>query len=299
MRQGLRQYMELAAGLAEEAGKRVVGTATELLDRAGVDVVAAERTVATLAQEVVTASRGGIDLAVGLARTEAEKAVERVSRLGDQVVKVGVVLEYLEGKLRSLEEGGEPSAAPPSSSTSERGPVGGVGRAGGLFADDWAPEQEREREAGGAEREPEPLHAQGAPVTPAAETTETAEAVGTAGTPETPETLERTAPAKRTVAKRTAAEKTTTARAIAKATATKKATAAGRPVTAKKTAAKKSPAKKAAAKKAIETVHQATVEKAEAKESPAKKTTAKKTAARKTAAKKAAPKRPETGETDV
>ncbi|MDH6144192.1 MULTISPECIES: hypothetical protein [Kitasatospora] len=290
MRQGLRQYVELAAGLAEEAGKRVVGTAAELLDRAGVDVVAAERTVATLAHEVVTASRGGIDLAIGVARTEAEKAVERVSRLGDQVVKVGVVLEYLEGKLRGLEDGDEPPAA----SSSAWGTAGGAGRADGLFADDWAPEQERE--AGGVERDPESLHAQGAPVTPAAEAAE-------AGTAKAAKTPERTAPAKKTAAKKAAAEQTP----AKKATTAKKATATAQRATAKKTAAKKTTAtankaaaKKTAAKKTAAKQTTATARKTAAvKTTAAEKTTAKKAPTRKSAPRKAAPKRPETGETDV
>ncbi|TQF02894.1 hypothetical protein E6W39_12310 [Kitasatospora acidiphila] len=298
MRQGLRQYVELAAGLAEEAGKRVVGTAAELLDRAGVDVVAAERTVTTLAHEVVTVSRGGIDLAIGVARTEAEKAVERVGRLGDQVVKVGVVLEYLEGKLRGLEDGGEPPAA----SSPAWGTAGGAGRADGLFADDWAPEQERE--AGGVERDPEPLHAQGAPVTPVTPVAEAAEA----GAAEATETPERTAPAKKAAAKQAAAEKTvakkattakkataTAQKATAKKTAAKKTTA-----TAKKTAAKKTAAKKTAAKKTATEQTTATAKKtAAAKSTAAEKTAAKKAPTRKSAPRKAAPKRPEAGETDV
>lgn len=142
MRQTLREYVELAAGLAEETGKRVVGTAGELLG-------AAERTVAgqlppsvkslqALVGEIATAGRGGVDLAVGLARAEAEKTVERVGKLGDQVVKVGVVLAYLEGKLRELDGSGG-GAEPAAAAARREHPAP---RAEGLFAADWQPEEE-------------------------------------------------------------------------------------------------------------------------------------------------------------
>ncbi|GAA0666272.1 hypothetical protein GCM10010193_17310 [Kitasatospora atroaurantiaca] len=129
LRDAVRGVAVVAAELAEETGKRVVGAATGLLERSGVDVAAIERTVGqqfppsakslqTLAEEAVTAGRAGLDLAVGVMRSEVEAVFERV---GDQVVKVGVVLGYLESKLREVEE---PAARPEP-------------RADGLFDAGW------------------------------------------------------------------------------------------------------------------------------------------------------------------
>ncbi|MFJ5123108.1 hypothetical protein [Kitasatospora sp. NPDC088548] len=113
----VRGAVEVAAGLVEEVGKRVVGTAAELLERTGIDVTEVERRfggqfppsakqLQTLAEEAVTAGRAGVDLAVGVARGEVEKAFERV---GDQVTKVGVVLAYLESRLREVQGGDGPA----------------------------------------------------------------------------------------------------------------------------------------------------------------------------------------------
>ncbi|WP_329579456.1 hypothetical protein OG500_11645 [Kitasatospora sp. NBC_01250] len=271
MRQMLRGYVELAAGLAEAAGKRVVGTAVELLERAGVDVEGAERAVTTqlppavqkletLAQEVVTVGRGGLDLAVGLARAEAEKAVERVGKLGDQVVKAGVVLAYLEGKLRDLAGDGQGSGAGGGTAPTEQaqqesaGSTSGAprpGRAESLFAADWQPEADLEPEPG-LDAEPDWDDAQ----------------TGAAGWYIPPEpAAEPTAPRKRTVPK--AAVKTPAAK-----------TPAVKKTAAKKTAAKPTVAKKSAAKKTV------------AEKTAAKQTATKKTAAKKTATKKATPRKP-------
>ncbi|WP_344339760.1 hypothetical protein, partial [Kitasatospora putterlickiae] len=145
----VRGAVAAAAVLVEEVGKRVVGTAADLLEKGGIDVSEVERrlggpfppsakSLQTLAEEAVTAGRAGVDLAVGVARGEVEKVFERV---GDQVTKVGVVLAYLENKLREVEEddaSGRDGAAPAAPAP----------RAGGLFEDGW----ERET-AGSAEAE--------------------------------------------------------------------------------------------------------------------------------------------------
>ncbi|MEY9947092.1 hypothetical protein [Kitasatospora sp. GAS1066B] len=231
---GYRGYVELAAGLAEAAGKRVLGTAAELLERAGVDLETVERTVTTqvppavqrletLVQEAVTVGRGGVDLAVGLARAEAEKAVERVGKLGDQVVKVGVVLAYLEGKLRGLEgeeAAGDGAAREQRETSTESTPR--AGRAEGLFAADWEPEQEwsaTQEDAGWA----------------------------TAAEPDVPPVVKRTPTPRKAAAKKSSAEQSPAKTSAAtKKTATAKEPAAANKTTAKKTTAKKAaPAKKA------------------------------------------------------
>ncbi|MFI6447745.1 hypothetical protein [Kitasatospora sp. NPDC050543] len=143
LRRTVQGCVELASELADEVGKRVVGTAAELLERSGVDLSEVERrlggqfppsvkSIQTLAGEAVTAGRAGVDVAVGVARSEVEKAFERV---GDQVTKVGVVLAYLESKLREVEE----EAVPPA------GRSAAGARADGLFGDGW------EHGEGGAE----------------------------------------------------------------------------------------------------------------------------------------------------
>lgn len=126
----VRGAVAAAAVLVEEVGKRVVGTAAGLLEKGGIDVTEVERrfggqfppsaqSLQTLAEEAVTAGRAGVDTAVGVARGEVEKVFEKV---GDQVTKVGVVLAYLESKLREVEvevevedeeEGARPEQAGP------------------------------------------------------------------------------------------------------------------------------------------------------------------------------------------
>ncbi|MFD0569599.1 hypothetical protein ACFQ0T_10465 [Kitasatospora gansuensis] len=103
LRDAVRGVVVVAAEVAEEAGKRVAG----LLERSGVHVAGLEqfppsvKTLQTLAEEAVTAGRAGIDLAVGVTRGEVDKLFEKV---GDQVTKVGVVLSFLESRLREVEE---------------------------------------------------------------------------------------------------------------------------------------------------------------------------------------------------
>ncbi|MDH6579343.1 hypothetical protein [Kitasatospora sp. MAP5-34] len=162
LRDAVRGVTVLAVELAEETGKRVVGTAAGLLERSGVDVAAIERTVAEqfppsvrslqmLAGEAVTVGRAGLDLAVGTARAEAEKIFELV---GDQVVKVGVVLGYLESRLREVEEEHPAPAAKPEA------------RAGDLFGVGWEAEAESEIAAEEAEEAapPEPVAEEPVPV---------------------------------------------------------------------------------------------------------------------------------------
>ncbi|MFJ4596518.1 MULTISPECIES: histone H1-like repetitive region-containing protein [unclassified Kitasatospora] len=251
----VRGVVEVAAGLAEEVGKRVVGTAAVILERTGVDVTEVERrlggqfppsakTLQTLAEEAVTAGRAGVDLAVGVARGEVEKAFEKV---GDQVMKVGVVLAYLESKLREVEEEAEPAVR--SAGFDEAAEPAPAPRADDLFGRGW----ERADEQPAAPAAGEPVVAERVEVDEPVE-------VDPPVPPVRP-SLPGKAAAKRTPAKKpTAAEP-----APAEQTSAEKAPAAGR------AGVKKSPAKKAAAKKPA-----------------AKKTTARKTTVRKTAVKKTA-----------
>ncbi|MFI2695560.1 hypothetical protein ACH5AR_32550 [Kitasatospora sp. NPDC018619] len=144
----VRGVVEAAAGVVGEVGRLVAGTAASVLEKAGVDVTEVERrlgdrfppsveTLQTLAGEAVTAGRAGVDLAVGVARSEAEKVFEKV---GDQVTKVGVVLAYLEAKLREVEEEAPSAASGPGAREAEE-PVPAP-RAGDLFGRGWEFEDE-------------------------------------------------------------------------------------------------------------------------------------------------------------
>ncbi|MEV6978406.1 hypothetical protein [Kitasatospora sp. NPDC093806] len=246
----VRGAVEAAAVLVEEVGKRVVGTAAGLLEKGGIDVAEVERrlggqfppsaqSLQTLAGEAVTAGRAGVDLAVGVARGEVEKVFEKV---GDQVTKVGVVLAYLESKLREVEE----EAAPASASAPAPAP-----RAGGLFEDGW------ERETGQGEagrREPAERGAK-APaeaeriavdepveVDPPVPPNGTAVAAAAAASLEKAPAKKAPAPAKKTAAapaKKAAAKKTAVKKTAVKKTATAKTAEAGQEPPAKRAAAVK------------------------------------------------------------
>ncbi|GAA4869365.1 hypothetical protein [Kitasatospora terrestris] len=271
LRDAVRGVVVVAAELAEEAGRRALGAAEGLLARGGVDVAELERRLGgpfptspeelrTLAGEAVTAGRAGIDLVTGVARSEVERVFEKV---GDQVVKVGVVLSFLESKLREVEEE-EPAPAKPES------------RAGGLFQAGWeaeAPAYESEPGNGWdaeewAEPEPEDVPS-AAPVAPERAAPRKAAAKGS--TPATGGAAEK-ATAKKSTAKKTASAGTAK-KAAAKKTASASAGAA------KKTTAKKTTAKKTASASA------GTAKKAAARKVAVKKTAAAGTA-RKTSAKK-------------
>ncbi|WP_405006779.1 hypothetical protein OHV13_24185 [Kitasatospora purpeofusca] len=260
----VRGAVAAAAVLVEEVGKRVVGTAAGLLEKGGIDVTEVERrfggqfppsaqSLQTLAEEAVTAGRAGVDLAVGVARGEVEKVFEKV---GDQVTKVGVVLAYLESKLREVED--EDEGAPPEQPGPPPAP-----RAGGLFEDGW--EQETR---GSAEAErivvDEPVEVD--PPVPPNGTAVVAEAAAEKTT------AEKTAPKQAAVRKPAAAKKAAPAakKTAAKKTAVKK-TAVKKTSTAKKTATPKKPAE------------------AGAEQPPAKRTATRKTTVRRTAT----PKKPD------
>ncbi|SDT45389.1 hypothetical protein SAMN05216371_2354 [Streptomyces sp. TLI_053] len=258
----VRGAVAAAAVLVEEVGKRVVGTAAGLLEKGGIDVTEVERrfggqfppsaqSLQTLAEEAVTAGRAGVDLAVGVARGEVEKVFEKV---GDQVTKVGVVLAYLESKLREVEdeeEGARPEQAGPPPAP----------RAGGLFEDGW--EQETR---GSAEAErivvDEPVEVD-PPVPP----------TGAAGAAEA-------------AAKKAAAKAPAKKAAVRKPAAAKQAAPAAKDAAAKKTAVKKTAVKKTAVKK-TSTAKRSTAAKkpaeAGAEQPPAKRTATRKTTVRRTA----------------
>ncbi|MBV6702825.1 hypothetical protein [Kitasatospora aureofaciens] len=270
----VRGVVEAAAVVVEEVGKRVVGTAATILERTGVDVAEVERrlgekfppsakTLQTLAEEAVTAGRAGVDLAVGAARGEVEKVFEKV---GDQVTKVGVVLAYLESKLREVEEGGVPAAQPgPAEEVEEPAPAP---RADDLFGRGWEQEEPPAARTVGepivAERvevdEPVEVDPPVAPAKSAARTpakkapAKKTSVASTAGTGTAKKAAAKTAAVKKTAAEKTVAKKTAARTAVKKTastkkTATTKKTAAAAEVPAKRTATKKATVRKATSTK--------------------------------------------------
>ncbi|WP_405019783.1 hypothetical protein OHV05_25905 [Kitasatospora sp. NBC_00070] len=200
LRDAVRGVVVVATEVAEEAGKRVAG----LLERSGVNAAALEqfppsaKTLQTLAEEAVTAGRAGVDLAIGVTRSEVEKVFEKV---GDQVMKVGVVLSFLESRLREAEE---PVPAPEA-------------RAGGLFEAGWEEEvrpaesdaePEQEHEWAWADETPEPV---APPVRKPAAAKKAPAAKKT--TPAKKTTAAKKATAKTATAKKTPAKKTTAKKA--------------------------------------------------------------------------------------
>ncbi|MFI6850239.1 hypothetical protein ACIBJD_37525 [Kitasatospora sp. NPDC050467] len=292
----VRGAVDVAAGLVEEVGKRVVGTAAGLLEKGGLDVAELERrlggqfppsaeSLQTLAEEALTAGRAGVDLAVGVARGEVEKAFERV---GDQVTKVGVVLAYLESKLREVEEEGVAPTPKPGAGAEEPGPAP---RADGLFGQGW--EREDEPAAPAARAVGEPIVAERVevdapvevdpPVPPAR--------AGRAVQEPVAERPARKAPAKRAGASEPASR--AASRAVSKTASKTPSKPAPKPAakkaTAKKATANRTTTTKATARKAA--ADTTTVRKPAAKDAATENGAAKDAAARKAVTKKAAVKK--------
>ncbi|MFF2123720.1 hypothetical protein ACFVXH_40965 [Kitasatospora sp. NPDC058184] len=275
--------VETAAGVVEEVGKLVVGTASSILEKAGVDVARVERrlggqfppsveTLQTLAGEAVTAGRAGVDLAVGVARNEAEKVFERV---GDQVTKVGVVLAYLETKLREVEEEAPAAAAGPGAYGAEE-PVPAP-RAGDLFGRGWEAEEERSA----ARTVGEPIVAERVEVDEPVEVDPPVPPVSSVPRVSAVAPAPREEPA----AEESTAGKSSAGKAAAEKSTAKKPTEVKKATPAKKTSAKTTQAGKAAAKRTTTVKKSATPRQAEAGTEPG--TPAKRAATRKTTVRKA------------
>ncbi|MFF2619314.1 hypothetical protein [Kitasatospora sp. NPDC058046] len=275
--------VETAAGVVEEVGKLVVGTASSILEKAGVDVAGVERrlggqfppsveTLQTLAGEAVTAGRAGVDLAVGVARNEAEKVFERV---GDQVTKVGVVLAYLETKLREVEEEAPAAASGPGAYGAEE-PVPAP-RAGDLFGRGWEAEEERSA----ARTVGEPIVAERVEVDEPVEVDPPVPPVSSVPRVSAVAPAPREEPA----AEESAAGKSSAGKAAAEKSTAKKPTEVKKATPAKKTSAKTTQAGKAAAKRTTTVKKSATPRQAEAGTEPG--TPAKRAATRKTTVRKA------------
>lgn len=252
----VRGAVAAAAVVVEEVGRRVTATAATVLERTGVDVAEVERRfggqfppsaeqLQTLAGEAFTAGRAGVDLAVGVARGEVEKVFEKV---GDQVTKVGVVLAYLESKLREVE--GEETAQPAPDADAPQAPAP---RADDLFGRGWEeradePVEVERVEVDEAAEVDEPVEAD-PPVPPVAPVAEASAGKATAdGAAATKAAVKKTA-AKKATAKKSAAKKATASSAAAEQPAAKKAAPAKKTAPAKTTAVKKATPRKTTARK--------------------------------------------------
>ncbi|MFJ4986222.1 histone [Streptomyces sp. NPDC088732] len=322
MRDALRTCLQIAGGLTEATRRRAVGAARELLDQAGIDVEEVQRSIGrripaevqTLADELMRAGRANRDLLVGLIREEIDKAMTRVSRLADDVTRVGVVLEALERRIRNLEGDARPEPAADASDAAGTGDMDGGEADPGLYVPPQPPvehvpvegeEQRGKTAAPTARKNAAPATAPATPkkaatpsrtpvAGPTARKNAAPGAVPAAPKPATPTVkkaaAKKAAPAAKSAPAKTAATgtagKTAAARkaapaakktAPAKKTTAKKSAAATKAVSATKSAAKTTAAKKAAP----------AVKAAPAAEAPAKKAaTAAKSAAKKSAAKK-------------
>ncbi|MFI9787826.1 hypothetical protein ACIHEI_30605 [Kitasatospora sp. NPDC051984] len=288
LRDAVRGVVVVATELAEEASRRVLGAAEGLIQRTG-ELPPGVEQLRVLAEETVTAGRAGVDLVAGVVKNEAERVFEKV---GDQVVKVGVVLSFIESKLREVDE----PTVPEPEEKPEEPTVRPAARAQGLFGAGWdaepAPADEASDGAAGQPTNTAPAATPAPRKATARKGAAAKQAAAKRSVPRKAPTEGGAAVTPKTVAKKAAAKKT-----AAKKTVTKKATAdspsAPLPAAANKAAvneaaAKKAAVKKAAVKKAAPAKKTATAKKA----APGKATTAKKAPARKPAAK------PEPGGTD-
>ena len=281
MRDMLRGWVRFAAGIAEETGRTTVRTAKDLLDRGGLDVDALQRTLAeqvpapvqSVAGDVLEVGRVGRDAVVGLVRSEAERTWHLVGRMGDQVVKAGVLLELLERKLREVEGSGSESPPPAPRARAET-----------LFGADWQAEDVAAERSSvepvriPVEEEPEP----GGPAA-AEELATTRHTDRPTGGP----AVEKP-PAERTAVKKSAAKKAAVKKAAAKKAVTQKA--AAQKAAAKHVAAKQPSAKQASVRQAA--ARQTAVAKKAAKQAPAERAVTTKAAAKKAATTKASAKKP-------
>ncbi|GAA2498928.1 hypothetical protein GCM10010406_39340 [Streptomyces thermolineatus] len=331
MRDALRTCLQIAGGLTEVTRQRAASAARELLDQAGIDLDEVQRKVAgrippevqTLADELVTAGRTNRDLLVGLIREEVDKAMQRAGRIGDELVRVGVLVEMLERRIRNLEGGGEPGPAAPEApagagaggGTETVRAVKGISRTTGAreAAALRLPAEEATKGTPTSPREAAAHDPEANGRTPAAAAVGTEKKTPAAKTPATKTPAAKRTPAKKTPAKKAPAKKVSAKNAgggggaVKRAAAARAATAsASASTTVRKAASRNTRAagaeepapvrgtdavetagpavKKAAGKKAV--AGKAAAKKTAAEKAPARKTAAKKVAAKKTAAKK-------------
>jgi hypothetical protein len=289
MRHVLRDFLKAAAGaatgvvgVAEEARRRAEGAARDLLELSGVHP-----------NELLGRAPEPVQLVVGVVRSEADKVW---SRLGDGVVQVGVVLEFLEQQVRHLQgEDDAPAAQPEEARVAQprseqafpaprRKPA--TARPVRVVVDEDLPVDD-----GAAAAARRRAAVPGMKKTAARKAAVAAEAAAPARTP-----AARKAPARKPAAAAApvtapaSAEKAPARKAAARKTAAKR-------VPVKETAAKDVPAKKAAAKKAAKkTTTRAATQKSGTGQGATEQTPAKKVAAKKAPAKRAtAAKRATTG----
>ncbi|MFE1785096.1 hypothetical protein ACFW9F_21620, partial [Streptomyces sp. NPDC059506] len=327
MRDALRTCLQIAGGLTEVTRQRAASAARELLDQAGIDLDEVQRKVAdrippevqTLADELVTAGRTNRDLLVGLIREEVDKAMQRAGRIGDELVRVGVLVEMLERRIRNLEGGGEPGPAAPEApagagaggGTETVRAVKGISRTTGAreAAALRLPAEEATKGTPTSPREAAAHDPEANGRTPAAAAVGTAKKTPAAKTPAAKAPAAKKTPAKKAPAKKVSAKKAGGGGgAVKRAAAARAATAsASASTTVRKAASRNSRAagaeepapvqgtdaaetagpavKKAAGKRTA--AKKTAAEKAPAKKAPAKKAAAKKVATKKAAAKKA------------
>jgi hypothetical protein len=220
LRDALRTCLQIAGGLTEATRRRVSETARQLLDQAGVDLDELQQKVSdrippevqTLVDELIATGRANRDLLAGLIKEEIDRTMARVGRLADDVTKVGVILEALERRVRSLEDT-KPAPAGGGQMTPMRERI--------PFADEEGPASSAEEAAPEADA--------AAPMPGSVKKTAVKKTAAKKAAP-VKKTAAKKVPAKKTAVKKTAAKQRAAKSAAAKKTAPAKKAAPANPV---------------------------------------------------------------------
>jgi len=109
----LRSYMQLAAGLLENASERAKESASDLMNQGveagtkGPEVVSAQ--VQGIAEDLIEQGRTNRELMIGLVRTEVERAVGRMGFVREE--ELAAVRKHVERLERQLNQRGDQASA--------------------------------------------------------------------------------------------------------------------------------------------------------------------------------------------
>jgi polyhydroxyalkanoate synthesis regulator phasin len=113
VKETLRSYMQLAAGLLESASERAKESASDLVNQGveagtkGPEVVSAQ--VQGIAEDLIEQGRTNRELMIGLVRTEVERAVGRMGFVREE--ELAAVRKHVERLERQLNQRGDQASA--------------------------------------------------------------------------------------------------------------------------------------------------------------------------------------------
>ncbi|MBK6763888.1 MAG: hypothetical protein IPG68_11750 [Micrococcales bacterium] len=113
MKETLRSYMQLAAGLLESASERAKESASDLVNQGveagtkGPEVVSSQ--VQGIAEDLIEQGRTNRELMIGLVRTEVERAVGRMGFVREE--ELAAVRKHVERLERQLNQRGDQASA--------------------------------------------------------------------------------------------------------------------------------------------------------------------------------------------